>query len=42
LLKNDNLVQKGQAKRAEAGNDDYSGGNSGSGNYGSGNNNDNY
>jgi len=40
LLKNDGLVQKGQAKRAQAGNDDYSSGNTGS--YGSGNNNNDY
>jgi hypothetical protein len=41
ILKNDNLQEKGAAKRSAAGNDDYSsGGNTGS--YGSGNNNDNY
>jgi len=40
LLKNDGLVEKGQAKRGAAGNDDYSSGNTG-GSYGSGNNNNN-
>jgi len=29
MLKNDNLQQKGAEKRAGAGNDEYSGGNSG-------------
>jgi hypothetical protein len=39
LFKNEGLQQKGQAKRAAAGNDDFSGGNTGSGNYGNDNQN---
>jgi len=44
LFKNEGLQEKGQAKRAAAGNDDYSSGNTGGGDsYGSGNNdNSNY
>ena len=43
MFKNDGLVEKGQQKRANAGNDQFgssTGGNTGS--YGSGNNDDNY
>jgi len=41
MFKNEGLVEKGQAKRAAAGNDEFSSsGNSDS--YGSGNNNNNY
>jgi hypothetical protein len=42
LFKSDNLVEKGQQKRAEAGSDEYgSSGNTGSDSYGSNRNNDN-
>jgi hypothetical protein len=43
LFKNEGMVEKGQAKRAAAGNDQYDSttGSSG-GNYGSGNNDNNY
>jgi hypothetical protein len=43
LFKNEGMVEKGQAKRAAAGNDQFdssTGGNTGS--YGSGNNDNNY
>jgi hypothetical protein len=45
IFGSDKLAQKGQEKRAQAGNDDYSSGNTGSDSYGSGNtrgDNDNY
>jgi len=37
IFKNEGLVEKGQAKRAAAGNDDYSGSGNTGGSYGSGN-----
>jgi hypothetical protein len=45
VLKNEGLVEKGQAKRGNAGNDEYSSNsnsNSGYGNSGSNNNNNDY
>jgi len=41
MFGSDKLAQKGADKRAQAGNDDYSSGNTGSDSYGSGNNRDN-
>ncbi len=41
LFKNEGLQEKGQQKRAAAGNDQYSGSGNSEGNYGSGNNDNN-